>query len=75
MERRFAKLAREQPQRGVRTSTKRLEEDIRAFIDWRNQDPKPFGWLETADDILASVERFCLRANRTLMRRTLDSRH
>jgi hypothetical protein len=32
-----------------------------------NEHPKPFVWSKTADDILASVERFCLR--------TSNSRH
>ena len=66
VERWFAEPARKQIQRGVRTSTKRLEADIRAFIDRRNQNPKPFEWPETAGDILASVERFRHRAARTL---------
>ena len=26
-----------------------------------NSDPKPFVWIKSADDILASIERFCLR--------------
>lgn len=52
--------------RGVRTSTKRLDADIRAFIDRRDQDPKPFKWTKTADDILASVERFRHCVDRTL---------
>jgi hypothetical protein len=26
-----------------------------------NADPKPFRWTKTADDILASIERFCHR--------------
>jgi hypothetical protein len=38
-----------------------LERDIRAFIDATNAEPKPFRWVKSADDILASVRRFCLR--------------
>ncbi len=34
---------------------------IAAYIDARNADPKPFRWTKTADDILASIERFCRR--------------
>jgi IS5 family transposase len=26
-----------------------------------NSHPKPFAWVKSADDILASIERFCLR--------------
>jgi len=39
-----------------------LERDIRAFIKATNADPKPFRWVKSADAILASVKRFCLRA-------------
>jgi hypothetical protein len=28
-------------------------------------DPKPFVWTKTADDILASIERFCLRTSQS----------
>lgn len=66
VERWFAELTRKQLQRGVHTSTKQLEADIRAFIDRHNQNPKPFKWTKTADDILASVKRFCHRVDRTL---------
>ena len=66
VERWFAELTRKQLQRSVHTSTKQLEADIRAFIDRHNQDPKPFEWTKTADDILASVKRFCHRVDRTL---------
>jgi hypothetical protein len=38
-----------------------LEAAIAAYIDARNADPKPFRWTKTADDILASIERFCHR--------------
>ncbi|HWO86120.1 MAG TPA: IS630 family transposase, partial [Stellaceae bacterium] len=34
---------------------------IAVYIDARNADPKPFRWTKTADDILASIERFCRR--------------
>jgi hypothetical protein len=38
-----------------------LEAAIAAFIAARNADPKPFRWTKPADDILASIERFCRR--------------
>ena len=66
VERWFAELTRKQLQRGAYTSTKQLEADIRAFIDRHNQDPKPFKWAKTADDILASVKCFCPRVDRIL---------
>ena len=66
VERWFAELTRKQLQRGVHTSTRQLEADIRAFIEKHNEDPKPFRWTKSADDILAAVKRFCLRADQNL---------
>ena len=63
---RFAELTRKQLQRGVHTSTRQLEADIRAFIEKHNEDPKPFRWTKSADDILAAVKRFCLRVDQNL---------
>ena len=66
VERWFAELTRKQLQRGVHTSTRQLEADIRAFIEKHNEDPKPFRWAKSADDILAAVKRFCLRVDQNL---------
>src|SRR3954465_15453900 len=59
VERWFAELTRKQLRRGVHTSTKQLEADIRAFIARHNEKPKPYRWTKSADDILASVRRHC----------------
>ncbi|MGC2336114.1 MAG: hypothetical protein WA625_10095 [Pseudolabrys sp.] len=40
--------------------------DIRAFIDRHNQNPRPFKWTKSADQLLASVKRFCHKAQQTL---------
>ena len=61
VERFFALLGEQQIKRGAHRSTKELEAAIAAYIDARNADPKPFRWTRTADDILASIERFCRR--------------
>ena len=37
-----------------------LQAAIADFIERHNADPKPFRWTKSADDILASIERFCL---------------
>ena len=66
VERWFAELTRKQIQRGVHTSVSQLEADICAFIETHNTDPKPYRWTKFADDILASVKRFCHKANATL---------
>jgi transposase len=66
VERWFAELTRKKIQRGVHTSTKELEADIHAFIDQHNANPKPFRWTKSADQILASVKRFCQKTQQTL---------
>jgi transposase len=66
IERWFAELTRKQLQRGVHRSTAQLEADIRTFIDRHNDNPKPFKWTKSADEILASVKRFCQKSDRTL---------
>jgi len=60
IERWFAELTRKKIKRGVHTSTKELEADIRAFIKKHNE------WTKSADDILASVKRFCQKTEKTL---------
>lgn len=64
VERFFALLSEKQIKRGAHRSVAELAAAIHAFIDACNADPKAFRWIKTADDILASIERFC--------RRTLD---
>lgn len=65
VERWFALLTEKQLRRGVHRSTKELETAIRAYIQHHNQDPKPFVWHKTADQILDSVARFCTRTSGT----------
>jgi hypothetical protein len=38
-----------------------LEADLGAWITAWNQDPKPFVWTKTADEILGSLARYCQR--------------
>ena len=61
VERFFALLTDRAIRRGVFRSVAELEVAIKAYIDATNADPKPFRWTKTADDILASIQRFCLR--------------
>jgi transposase len=65
VERWFAELTRKQLRRGVHRSTRALEDDIRLYLATCNDDPHPFVWVKTADEILASIERFCLRISGT----------
>jgi transposase len=61
VERFFALLTEKQIKRGIRRSTKALEDDIGAFIAEHNKNPRPFRWTKSADDILESIRRFCVR--------------
>ena len=61
VERWFAALTEKQLRRGVHRSTRELETAIRNYIELTNAHPKPFVWTKSADEILASVARFCHR--------------
>ena len=61
VERWFAALTEKQLRRGVHRSTRELETAIGRYIDVSNERPVPFVWTKTADEILASVARFCHR--------------
>jgi transposase len=61
VERWFGLLTERARRRGVHRSVTDLQRDIRAFVEATNANPKPFRWVKAADDILASVRRFCLR--------------
>ena len=55
VERWFGLLTEKQLHRGHQSSNWRLPSNL----DVTNEDPKPFVWTKTADQILASVARFC----------------
>ncbi len=61
VERFFTLLTERQIKRGVHRSVADLQAAIAAFIEQHNAEPAPFRWTKSADDILASIERFCLR--------------
>jgi transposase-like protein len=61
VERWFALLTEKQLRRGVHRSTRELEAAIDRYLTVYNEAPKPFVWTNTADEILASVARFCHR--------------
>jgi transposase len=60
VERFFALLTERQIRRGIHRSVVALKAAITTFIDQHNANPKPFRWTKSADDILASIERFCV---------------
>jgi transposase len=61
VERWFAELTNKRIRRGVFRSVKELEAAIREYIDVHNEAPKPFVWIKTADQILASIARYAQR--------------
>lgn len=63
VERWFAALTEKQLRRGVHRSTRELEQAIYRYTELQNQEPKPFVWTKTADEILANVARFCKRTS------------
>ena len=66
VERWFATLSESYIRRGTHRSTRQLEQAIRQYIQINNTDPRPFNWSKSADDILGSVKRFCLRISNSL---------
>ena len=61
VERWFGELTTKLLQRGVHKSVQALEADIRAWIESWNEDPRPYVWTKTADEILDSIAAFCKR--------------
>jgi transposase len=63
VERWFATLTERQIRRGTHRSTVELEQAIRSYLDANNRHPRPFVWSKTADEILESIKRFCMRTS------------
>jgi transposase len=63
VERFFAYITADLLQRSDHRSVYALEADIRAWIDAWNDDPKPFIWTKTADQILEKLGRLLQRIN------------
>jgi transposase len=63
VERWFAELTTKKLRRGTHRSVRDLNADIRAWIETWNNDPRPFIWTKTADQILDSIARYCTRIN------------
>jgi transposase len=59
----FSILQRRELARGAYRSTYALEHAIRRYVAAANTDAHPFVWTKSADEILASVARFCLRTS------------
>jgi transposase len=65
VERWFGLLTDKLIRRGVHTSIKALEDDIKAWIDTWNNNPRPFTWTKTADEILKSLADYLAKISPT----------
>jgi transposase len=63
VERWFAELTTKLLRRGAHRSVRALNADITAWIETWNDEPRPFIWTKTADQILDSIARYCNRIN------------
>ena len=63
----FGELTQKKIRRGTHTSVRALQTDIGDWTKTWNENPKPYVWTKTADEILAKLAAFCAR--------TSDSEH
>jgi transposase len=63
VERWFAELTTKWLRRGSHRSVAELELAIQAWIDTWNDNPRPFVWTKTADQILDTIATYCQRIN------------
>ena len=63
VERFFAELTARKLRRGAHRSVKELNADIERWIDNWNEDPKPYVWVKTAEEILDKLTRYCNTIN------------
>ncbi len=63
VERWFAELTTKKLAASTHRSVRQLNADIRAWIETWNENPRPFVWTKTADQILDSIARYCNRIN------------
>ena len=63
VERWFSDLTTKLLRRGQHRSVRALNTDIRQWIDSWNENPRPYVWTKTADEILDSIKRYLERIN------------
>ncbi|MET9419097.1 IS630 family transposase [Streptomyces klenkii] len=61
VERWFGLLTDQQIRRGVHKNVQNLERDIRNWIKLWNEEPRPFVWTKTADEILERLTKYLQR--------------
>ena len=67
VERWFGLLTQRAIKRGAHCSVASLKAAIEEFMAAHNDDPKPFVWTKSADDILASIARFATRTSAVVL--------
>jgi transposase len=63
VERWFAELTTKWLRRGTHRSVTELTESIQAWVDTWNENPRPFVWTKTGDEILDTIAHYCQRIN------------
>jgi transposase len=63
VERWFSELTTKKLRRATHTSVRQLNTDIRSWITTWNDNPRPYVWTKTADQILESIANYCNRIN------------
>jgi transposase len=63
VERWFAELTRRKLRRSAHRSVAELEADLQAWIQAWNDNPRPFVWAKTADEILDNITGYLQRIN------------
>jgi transposase len=63
VERIFGELTARKLRRGAHRSVNQLNADIRGWLERWNEDPKPYVWTKTADEILESLASYCNTIN------------
>ena len=63
VERWFGELTTNMVKRGAHTSVAALENDIGEWIAHWNENPRPYVWVRTADQSIASLARSCERVS------------
>jgi len=65
VERWFSELTTKKIRRGAHRSVRELERDIKSWVATWNENPRPYVWVKTADEILQALARYCERISGT----------
>jgi transposase len=63
VERWFAELTSKWLKRGSHRSVAELEQAVQSWIEAWNDNPRPFVWTKTADQVLDTIASYCQRIN------------